>query len=351
MEPHAEARLHQRRPQEVRVPDLLWKDRSLPEGARYLWCYLWMLRRTRTRFTFAELRAGTRLSQNSLLKYLNLLGQRFWLRYARSGRSVQVTALWPTSCRCLMLTDDLLLERDLPYGARWVWGVIRRLGRRFTYDELLKLTGYSQNSLIKYIRTLQQKGFLVGTACRVARRKAFDLTTDNPVEKRRQQHLAVFEKGRSIIEQWKAYSAGQFFLARMAELITDSVVFENVAASCLDNYRTGGRMAYDVVLSKYNVALEFQGPQHFRLTERFPDEAQLRAQQERDQLKRHLSLEAGIKLIEVFAQDLSFERIMELLQAAGVPTRPIPDEKRYVYQALVRLSERYRAAALGDTAV
>jgi len=68
-------------------------------------------------------------------------------------------------------------------------------------------------------------------------------------------------------------------------------------------------------------------------------------------LKRKLSAEAGITLIEVFAHDLSFKRLAELLQAAEVPIRPIPDEKRYVYQALYRYAERYRAAAARGEAV
>jgi len=210
---------------------------------------------------------------------------------------------------------------------------------------LSQLSGYSHNSLIMYLRALREKGFPVGAECRVARRKAFDLTVDNPVEHKRRKALVTFKKRKSVVEQWKAYSWGQFLMAQMVRLLTGARVAENGAPSCLENHETGGCMEYDVLLDKHDTALEFQGPQHYRTTRLFPSEEKLRARRERDQLKRKLSAEAGITLIEVFAHDLSFERLAALLQAAGVPIRPIPDEKRYVYQALYRHAERYRAAA------
>jgi len=350
MEAFAKVRLHQKKPLETRVPDLLWKDRSLTEGARYLWCYFWMLRDTCRKFTFAQLRRGTGLSQRSLLRHLDALKERLWLQYSRTGRSVEVQPLWPRSSRWIVLVDDLLLDHTLPHAARWVWGVIRRLGRRFSYRMLMKHTGYSHNSLTKYLRLLQEKGYLSGTTGRVGRFKAFDLTSTNPAEDRRIAALAQFEKSKSIVEEWKAYSWGQFLLARMVELLTDAVIIENGAASCLDNPETGGRMQFDLFLPKFNTAIEFQGPQHSRVTQRFPDESELRAQQRRDQLKRQLSREAGITLVEVFPHDLSFERLAELLGTAGVCLRTIPDERRYVYQALRRHAERYRATVGSDAA-
>ena len=98
----ARLRLHQKKPLEVRVPDLLWKDRGLTEGARYLWCYLWMLRDICSRFTFAELRQGTGLSQHSLLRHLNVAGPQglaevLPLRPHRGGASPLAEVL-PVDC-------------------------------------------------------------------------------------------------------------------------------------------------------------------------------------------------------------------------------------------------------------
>jgi len=336
---------------EVHVPDLLWKDRKLPEGARYLWAVLWMLRVVGRCFSFSDLRRFTGLSHRSVVKYLRELANHGWLHYARVGRKVEVSVLWPVECAFLKLQDDVLLDHSLPHAARWVWGVIRRLGEQFTYGLLIELTGYSHNSLTKYLRMLSGSGYLVGTVARVSRRKHFDYTAGSPAEVRRQEELEVFWREKSLVDLKPGYSFGQFMLARMVELCTHDHIVENAEMSCLQNRKTGGRLQVDVLLTHHSAAIEFQGPQHVRTTQLYPSAEELRAQQERDQLKRELSARARIKLGEVHARDLCFGRVEQVLIDLGVPTRPVPDEKRYVYQELLRYSERYRAKVRQDELV
>lgn len=343
-----EERLHLRQPMDVHVPDLLWKDRSLPEGARYMWAFLRMLRIVGRRFTFAELRELTGLSQGSVVAYLRKLKERGWLTYVRSGRSVELRPLWPVSCASIKLQDDILLDRTLPHAARWVWGVIRGMGQEFTYQTLMECTGYSRNSVAKYLRVLGERGYLEGTVRRVARRKHFSFTAENPAEARRQQELALFEKDKARADRKAGYSFGQFLMARTVELRTGTYAVENGEVNCLVNQRTGGRLQFDLLLPEYKVALEFQGPQHYRVTRMYPSEQQLQAQRERDRVKRTLSAQAGFRLAEVDAANLSFEYIEQLLAGMGVPLRPVPDEKRYVYQALVRYADQYRFKALRE---
>lgn len=332
-------------PQELHIPELLWRDRALTEGARYLWCYLWMLVDVRT-FTYAELRRGTGISQHSLLKYLRQLTEAGWLRCTRTSlRTVTVEVLWPRTCEFLRLPADILLDRRLPHPAKWVWAVIRRLNGEFDYQLLGELTGYSRNSLIKYIRALQKRGWLSGQPRWRAKRKWFDPKVENPRENRRVEALQNFLRAREAALKRQHYSVGQFYSVQIIEMLTQARLVENRAASWLDNEATGGRLEYDVLLIDYNAAFEFQGPQHERATELYPGEDRLRAQKQRDQLKRELSLQAGIRLTEIWAGDLSFERIGDMLTALGIPLKPIPDEMRYVYHALVRFAARYREAA------
>ncbi len=343
-----EARLQLRQPMEVHVPELLWKDRCLPEGARYLWAFLRMLRIIGRRFTFAELRDLTGLSQGSVLNYLRKLKERGWLTYVRAGRSVELRPLWPVSCASLKLQDDILLDHTLPHAARWVWGVIRTFEHEFTYQMLMERTGYSRNSLIKYLRVLEEKGYLKGTIRRSMRRKHFALSAENPAEDRRRRELELFEKDKSRADRRAGYSFGQFLMARTVELRTGTYVVENGELNCLVNRKTGGRLQFDLLLPEYKVALEFQGPQHYRVTRMYPSEEQLQVQQERDQMKRALSAQAGFRLAEVDACNLSFECIEQLLADMGVPLRPVPDDKRYVYQALLRYADQYRFKALRE---
>ena len=142
MGPHAAARLQQKRPLEVRVPDLLWKDGSLPEGARYLWCHLRMRRNSHRRFHLRPAARGHRAQPAQPAQVPGCSGEEGLDSLRPVGRTtVEVQALWPNAL-------------------------------------LSQLSGYSHNSLIKYLRALREKGFPVGAECRVARRKALDLTVE-----------------------------------------------------------------------------------------------------------------------------------------------------------------------------
>ena len=59
------------------------------------------------------------------------------------------------------------------------------------------------------------------------------------------------------------------------------------------------RLSYDFFLPDLNIAIEYQGKQHYEPVEIFGGEAAFIKQQERDSRKRKLSLENNIKLIEI----------------------------------------------------
>lgn len=62
---------------------------------------------------------------------------------------------------------------------------------------------------------------------------------------------------------------------------------------------TGGQMSYDVFISGLNIAIEYQGKQHFEAVEFFGGEEVYRKNVERDKLKKQLSDKYGIKLVYI----------------------------------------------------
>ncbi|MCR8744269.1 hypothetical protein [Romboutsia lituseburensis] len=62
---------------------------------------------------------------------------------------------------------------------------------------------------------------------------------------------------------------------------------------------TGGQMSYDVFISGLNIAIEYQGKQHFEAVEFFGGEEGYRKTVERDKLKKQLSDKYGIKLVYI----------------------------------------------------
>lgn len=339
------------RPREVHVPDQLWRDRTLPEGAKHFWCVLRLMRETRlgSRIlvtTFSELRVETGASHNSIIKYFEVLESAEWLRVTRLGRSrLRVEIGWPRGASFLRLPEDILKDRKLPHAARWIWGVIRRHGRQFDYRQLMELTGYSHNTLTHHLKLLREQGWLEGDHRFAARRKRFDLAVANPPEERRQAELAKLLKAAQLVERTDRYSWGQFLTEQMVLLRAQAHVVRNGAASWLANDETGAWLECDVLLLKHKAVIEFQGPQHDGPTDRFSDPRQVAALQKRDQLKRERCRLAGFRLGEIRAQNLGFPAIDQILKQAGVPVQPVPDEKRYVHAVLEYYAAQYRAAA------
>ena len=73
-------------------------------------------------------------------------------------------------------------------------------------------------------------------------------------------------------------------------------------------------MSYDVFISGLNVAIEYQGKQHFEPVEFFGGNEAFESLQARDKLKAKLSAENGIKLVyincwEEITPDLVIERV------------------------------------------
>ena len=75
-----------------------------------------------------------------------------------------------------------------------------------------------------------------------------------------------------------------------------------------------GQMSYDVFISGINVAIEYQGKQHFEPVEFFGGQRAYENLQKRDQLKAKLSIENGVRLVyinywEEITPDLIIKRV------------------------------------------
>lgn len=76
----------------------------------------------------------------------------------------------------------------------------------------------------------------------------------------------------------------------------------------------GGQLSYDVFISELNVAIEYQGKQHFEPVEFFGGAKAFESVQLRDKLKAQLSRENGVKLVyinywEEITPELIFDKI------------------------------------------
>ena len=80
-----------------------------------------------------------------------------------------------------------------------------------------------------------------------------------------------------------------------------------------------GQMSYDVYIVSKNVAIEYQGKQHFEPVEFFGGQEHFEQQVKRDERKKWLSEQNGIKLVYInYDEDISEELIKQRVEEASI---------------------------------
>lgn len=333
-------------PTRVWMPDALWKNKSISHTAKLLWCYLRIAQRTHDRFGFRELREAIGVCQNTLAACLNQLKVTGWLQVKDRRRySISCLAVWRRGRQKIIMESDILFDPRVPEPAKWLWGLIVRQTTPFTYELLERETRYCRETLVKYLRMLSDLGWLKKNRGWVNRRAQFQAIAMNPAEGKRRAELAEKERGFALAAKRPGYSKGQEIATEMTLfLVPDGNLIRNAEMVGLVNPETGGQMHLDLYLARYQVAVEFNGPQHERLTELYSDPNALEAQRRRDELKREWCRKRGIKLIAIGAEDLDFSRLIALLS----PHMPLNTSKRgrwHVFRFLERIARNYRLKA------
>ena len=91
-------------------------------------------------------------------------------------------------------------------------------------------------------------------------------------------------------------------------LVDDTDYVDNFRPDFLRNPVTGENLEYDRYYRR-GVAFEFNGPQHYGPTRRYPDRDRARDLRVRDLIKKALSLENGVELLIIRPGDLSMSRL------------------------------------------
>lgn len=134
---------------------------------------------------------------------------------------------------------------------------------------------------------------------------------------------------------------GEWLMKCMLDMmVTDNDYHDNARPSWLTSGTGGGRMEIDRWYRSANVALEFQGPQHYRVAGPYsPSEHALGKQMAHDNLKAGLCVREGIQFVEITAGDLQY-RIMSNKIGELLPLRSV-QEDRPVFRTLARMCQAY----------
>ncbi len=116
-------------------------------------------------------------------------------------------------------------------------------------------------------------------------------------------------------------------------------------------YTTGNNVELDLFNAPFGLAIEVQGPHHYRSVAGLANDEKSQAQQDRDTFKRHRCAERGVKLWTVAIFDLTNDRLYKLyreLHAIVLPKDPPMtrstfvriDEVQAVVMEAARLAKR-----------
>lgn len=198
--------------------------------------------------------------------------------------------------------------------------------------EMAELAGRKVRTIRDYAERLIETGWAteVGSDESGSRRIAASMPTC----------VEEFIAERTAYNRWQVADAGQYLMLCILDLGINSLSYlDNARPPFLRNTMTRGRMEYDRYYYSDKAAFEFNGPQHYRTTQRYPDKAELAKQQARDNMKAGISVRQGITLVEVRAEHLSFAQVM-LKAPANLPRRYVNPEGPLI-QAVTSLCEDY----------
>ncbi|HEY3365424.1 MAG TPA: hypothetical protein VGK74_10265 [Symbiobacteriaceae bacterium] len=186
-------------------------------------------------------------------------------------------------------------------------------GGRFSYAELADLAHASRNTVAKALAELVRAEWV--TLDRAHRRAPIHFELTFPGRERGEIALAAAQRRLSK----KDNPFGEALMREYLSLLVDSDAFEdNASPGFLLNPRTQELLQFDRYYPP-NVAFEFNGPQHYRATDRFTP-GQVATQRERDYIKMGICMERGITLLIIHPEDLTVA-VMQQKVADRLPLR------------------------------
>lgn len=218
----------------------------------------------------------------------------------------------------------LLNDTRLSPQARVLYGVLlltpnfHHPGGRFTYTGLSALAHASRPTLGLALDQLVRAEWVTLEQTNQKAPIVFELTF--PGREREETALAAAQDRLSK----KDLPWGESIMREYLSLLIDSDGYEdNAYPGFLRHPRTKELLQIDRYYPHLRLGWEFNGPQHYRATEKYPAET-VAVQQERDLIKRAICSERGITLVTVTADDLSLARMRQKLPP-GLPLRDTGD--------------------------
>lgn len=241
--------------------------------------------------------------------------------------------------RQVRVREDLITDTSIPPLARVLYCVLLGLHMLKRYDVLSSYRSIAgvvhlqARTVRRAVYALQQAGWLAVE--QKNKHAPIRFSFPDPVKARRNAEL------RRVRQNLKSSELiGETLAREWCNVLVDSESYkDNYYPEFLINPRTHELLQADRYYDDHKVIIEFQGPQHDGATELF-SEAAAKAQMERDRIKREICARLKVPLIELRPEDLTFNRLQEVLGEYLPLKERRPKEP--VIRFLEKESRRYR---------
>ncbi|MGI6609670.1 MAG: hypothetical protein ACOX4G_04065 [Limnochordia bacterium] len=290
---------------EVNVPLSLLLTRELKASEKIVWMALTMDDQLEESFLFSPSRLGRRtgMSRPTVRRATAKLTTEGWFAPpARRGPS-QAPAQKPSPDR-VSVPVELVMATEIHAQAKLVYALLLSKPtdpprkRQFTYAELAGRMSLSPQTVKHAARQLAKHGWLEMEQAH--KRAPIRFSLHNPVDKRNVKEILDVQD-----ELHRATHLGEALMQAIFLALVDCLDFDDgMRPGFMRNPATGKRLEVDLFYYLHNTAMEFNGAQHYRVTERNSAE-QVHKQQCRDQTKQQICAKKKIKLIVIQAHELS----------------------------------------------
>lgn len=333
---------------QLRIPVPLITDRTLALRSRFLYMLLaslcaqdtrWCLTSNAMLFSLSGIRTRGGLKPH----VEELVSRKYLLTERQPGPHRTRYILVPPAGPTVALPAYLIQHPNMPPEAKVLYALLAVEGQQspsvqgiaLRQDQLASLAGIaSANTLRGHVRSLKEAGWL-----KVVRRPGIRCYNYVPVD----AHLTMRRWARAHVAQRikRQQFKGEAIMKELLNILIDDQHFEdNARPGFVINPGTQERLEVDRYYPGARVAFEFNGPQHYRTTEKFSDPVAVQAQRARDLIKTALLLTRDIHLITVHPEDLSLSRLRSLIGSL-LPLRTIRWEDP-VIRKVEQEASRYR---------
>lgn len=343
--------------QTITVPLELLLFKGLTPAAKFLWITIHMdaVNGRKRSHAPTQLARRTGLARSTVYAGLDRAKKLGWLvsyRDSATGkkrwRAVRPTSVsgvetWSThGLRHLSveIPVDLIKVRGtvrpqalICFGILQITAGFRRWAGQFKWAEFSRLAGLHVKTVKRAVRCLAEAGWI-----RIVQKNRLA-----PI-RFRLQHADEARKFEVQRRLERAEFKGEALMREILSVAVDSQdCVDNARPAFLVNPATGERLEFDRFYPLDRVAFEFNGRQHYEVTEWYSKE-EVAAQRKRDAIKQLICREKKIELVVVRAEDLSFNTILEKIGDL-LPLRNLQGYERTI-KFLEEACARHRRAVL-----